>query len=64
MMRRNIRWKIPLLVLALLLVSLPTHQAAARDRGIRMRDLGTLGGTESRAIAINNRGHVVGVSKE
>src|SRR5262245_37161242 len=61
-MRRNIRWKIPLFIFALLLVSLNTQQAAARDSGSRVRDLGTLGGNTSRAIAINNRGHVVGVS--
>ena len=61
-MRRNIMWKIPLFVLALLLVSLTTHQATAQERELRVRDLGTLGGNESRAIAVNNRGHVVGVS--
>ena len=40
-----------------------TAGATARSSSVTVTDLGTLGGTSSQAVAVNNSGQVVGYSK-
>ncbi|MEU8238975.1 hypothetical protein AB0C07_12065 [Actinoplanes missouriensis] len=49
-------------VAAMLNVGSPATASLAQT-GYRIVDLGTLGGEQSRAVAVNNRGHVVGESQ-